>query len=99
MVGSSVSLKKGVRKVLVEAGWPRVPRDGFIRGGGLAVGTIQHLGMKRANEDLRLLLDPDGTPLWVIEHKNQGHLEVRESNLRSHIAILLTDSRLSTRHP
>jgi len=99
MVGTSLSLKKGVRVLLVEAGWPRVPRDGFIRGGGLALGNIQHLGMKRANEELRLLLEPGGSPLWIVENQNQGHSEVRESDLRNHIAILLADSRISPAHP
>src|SRR6185295_15682656 len=36
MVGTLLSLGSGVRRVLVEIGWPRTPRDGFIRGGGLA---------------------------------------------------------------
>ena len=36
MVGRSLSLGSGVRMLLVEVGWPRTPRDGFIRGGGLA---------------------------------------------------------------
>ena len=98
MVGSSVGLKKGVRALLVAAGWPRVPQDGFIRGGGLALGNVQHLGMKRANEELRLLLDPHGAPLWVVENKIEGHSQIRESDLRSHIAILLADSRTSRRH-
>lgn len=94
MVGSGLSLRKGVRVLLVEAGWPRTPRDGFIRGGGLALGNIQHLGMKRANKELRLLLDPAGSPLWVTENKIEGHADVRESDLRNHIAILLEDSRV-----
>src|SRR2546422_9990375 len=31
MVGSRLSLRNGVRMVSVETGWPRTPRDGFIR--------------------------------------------------------------------
>lgn len=45
MVGSRLSLERGVRMLLVEVGWPRTPRDGFIRGGGLACGNIKHLGI------------------------------------------------------
>lgn len=98
MVGSSLSFKKGVRVLMVEAGWPRIPVDGFIRGGGLAMGSIQHLGMKRANEELRLLLDAGGAPLWVVENKVEGHSQIHESDLQSHIVILLADSRVSPRH-
>src|SRR5687767_6521946 len=33
MVGTLLTLTNGVRTLYVEAGWPRVPRDGFVRGG------------------------------------------------------------------
>src|SRR6185295_6214819 len=36
MVGHVITFKNGVRTLYVEAGWPRVPRDGVVRGGGLA---------------------------------------------------------------
>lgn len=99
MVGSSVSLKKGVRVLLIEAGWPRIPRDGFIRGGGLALASIQHLGIKSVSSSLRLLLNPDGSPCWVVEKKIEGHSEIHEADLRNHIGILLDDSRIRTSHP
>ena len=98
MVGSSVSLKKGVRMLLVEAGWPRTPRDGFIRGGGLALANILHKGFKSANQQLRLLLNPDGSPGWVVENKIDGHTPIHETDLRNHIAIFLDDSRVRSLH-
>src|SRR6185503_21326288 len=70
MVGSLLSLGSGVRKVLVEIGWPRTPRDGFIRGGGLACGNIRHVGIKPANEELRLIMNSAGTPVWIVLDKH-----------------------------
>ncbi|MET0625016.1 MAG: hypothetical protein ABW250_18865, partial [Pyrinomonadaceae bacterium] len=32
MVGARLALKRGVRQLTVEAGWPRAPRDGIVRG-------------------------------------------------------------------
>jgi len=99
MVGSSVSLKKGVRMLLIEVGWPRIPGDGFIRGGGLALANIRHKGLKSANQELRLLTNSDGTPSWVVENKIDGHSEIHEGDLRKHIALFLDDSRVRSLHP
>ena len=96
MVGNRVSLGSGVRMLLVEVGWPRLPRDGFIRGGGLACGNIKHLGIKPADEELRLVLSSNGTPSWVVLGKHGSsskHQELHEANVRKHIAMLLDDSR------
>lgn len=96
MVGSCLRLKRGVRTLLVEVGWPRAPRDGFISGGGLAFGHIKHLGIKSKNEELRLVLDPGGTPSWTVERKLNivtEPYELHETNVRHHIEILLNDSR------
>jgi hypothetical protein len=96
MVGSRLSLGSGVRMLLVEVGWPRLPRDGFIRGGGLACSHIKHLGIKPANEELRLILNSNGTPSWVVLGKHGSAVETQElheANVRNHIAILLDNSR------
>jgi hypothetical protein len=93
MVGSRLSLARGVRMLLVEAGWPRTPRDGFIRGGGLACANIKHLGIKSASEPLRLVVDQSGVPRWKAQgHRDEPH-EIHEANIRKHIAILLSDSQ------
>src|SRR6476659_220143 len=36
MVGRLVTLRNGERTLFVEAGWPRLPADGFVKGNGLA---------------------------------------------------------------
>ncbi|MEP6568748.1 MAG: hypothetical protein ABJC10_03155 [Acidobacteriota bacterium] len=93
MVGVCLSLTSGVRKLLVEIGWPRTPRDGFIRGGGLACGNIKHVGIKPANEELRLVLNATSTPSWIVTGKHEDPRELHELNLKDHLAILLDDSR------
>lgn len=94
MVGSRLSLEIGVRILLVEAGWPRAPRDGFIRGGGLACANIKHRGIKSANEELRLIVTSGDAPSWVRLGRGQS-AALHESNIRKHVAILLDDSRRS----
>jgi hypothetical protein len=89
MVGKLLVLRFGVRQLSVEAGWPRSPRDGVVRGGGLASANIRHLGIKAANEVLRLVQSPKGAPSWVVAEKAEGPAELHEKNLRKHIATLL----------
>lgn len=88
MVGSLLTLSSGVRKLSMEAGWPRTPGDGFVRGGGLACGNIKHLGIKSATESLLLVLSDQGVPQWIVR-KRSSQSEVHEATLRNHIAILL----------
>jgi len=85
MVGNLITFTNGVRTLYVEAGWPRVPRDGFVRGGGLACANIRHLGIRTANEELLLTKSSNGKPVW----KSLKHASLHESHLRRHIAILL----------
>ena len=92
MVGSRLSLESGVRILFVEVGWPRLPRDGFIRGGGLACSNIKHFGMKRANEELRLVLNSSGIPCWLVQAKHATPAEpvqLHEENVKNHVAVLL----------
>lgn len=85
MVGHLITFTNGVRTLYVEAGWPRVPRDGFVRGGGLACANIRHLGLKAANEELLLTKSQQGSPVW----KSLKHPSLHESHMRRHIAVLL----------
>ena len=89
MVGRQLNLSHGVRRLLVEVGWPRTPRDGFIRGGGLARAHIKHVGIKPADDLLRLVLNARGTPTWIVEPKHGESRELHEADVRNHVAILL----------
>ena len=99
MVGTCSRFTKGVRTLSVEVGWPRTPPDGFIRGGGLAYANIKHLGIKSANEQLRLTTDSHGVPRWSGHGRAAEPHQIHEANIRDHIAILLNDSRDRARHP
>jgi hypothetical protein len=88
MVGRLLTLSSGVRQLLIEAGWPRVPRDGVVRGGGLARANIRHLGIKSANEALQLVT-AKGVPRWVSLDASGRAKGIYESALRRHIDILL----------
>lgn len=91
MVGRRVALTYGVRQVLVEAGWPRVPRDGIVRGGGLAAAHVRHVGIRRADEELLLSRSAAGAPQWTSITKTPRVFH--ESDIHRHLAVLLD------RHP
>lgn len=67
MQGTLVRLKHGVRSVTIEAGFPRSPQDGFVRGGGLACARISHFGLPKAGEDLMLIRSSEqSAPVWFV---------------------------------
>ena len=87
MVGHLLTLINGVRTLYVEAGWPRTPRDGFVRGGGLASANIRHMGLRDVSQELLLTKTRAGGPSW--KSLSSKPYELHESDLRRHIAILL----------
>lgn len=91
MVGRLVSFANGVRQLLVEAGWPRVPRDGIVRGGGLAAANVRHVGIRQADEELLLSRSSAGSPLWTSVTKKPHAFH--EADIRRHLAILLDRHR------
>lgn len=94
MVGTLLTLSNGVRTLFVEAGWPRTPRDGFVRGGGLACAHIRHMGLASSNEELLLSKTARGTPSWSATTKHSTRVVLHESDIRRHLGILL-----DTHHP
>ena len=86
MVGHLLTLTNGVRTLYVEAGWPRTPRDGIVRGGGLACANVRHMGIKTANQELLLGRSGNGGPAWRLAQHSRAF---READLRHHLAILL----------
>lgn len=55
MAGSLVRIRFGVRSMVIEAGWTRLPSHGFMRGGALAAARIRHFGMPEADDELVLI--------------------------------------------
>jgi hypothetical protein len=91
MVGNKLTLRCGVRALSVESGWPRTPRDGFIRGGGLARANLRHFGRKRFDVELLLARSSAGTPQWLLMQKSGEQILLTENHLRDHISILLSE--------
>src|SRR5262249_7774973 len=58
MVGNELILRRGVRALIIETGWPRTPRDGIVRGDGLACAHLKHLRRARLNGELVLVQYP-----------------------------------------
>jgi hypothetical protein len=87
MVGRLITLTFGVRKLFVEAGWPRVPRDGIVRGGGLAAAQIRHHGLRSLNDELLLARSAAGSPQWTCVTKQR--YTFLEDHIRHHLAVLL----------
>jgi len=89
MVGHELVLTNGVRRLSVEAGWPRTPRDGIVRGLGLACGNIRHFGIRKADQELLLSFSSIGTPSWDVRSEHGQVTSLHESDLRRHLRILL----------
>jgi hypothetical protein len=88
MTGPRLTLTRGLRALTIEAGWPRGPRDGIVRGGGLASALVGHFGDRKAGEEL-LLLPFEGEPRWFIIEKTGARTELLESRVRTHLNRLL----------
>jgi hypothetical protein len=88
MVGARLVLRRGVRALTVEAGWPRAPRDGVVRGGGLASALVGHFGNSRAGEELLLLPAGDAEARWFVLERTGARAELLEERLRHHVAQL-----------
>jgi len=88
MVGPQLIFRGGVRALTIESGWPRAPRDGIVRGNGLACANIKHLGRARMNEELILVSSANGSPQWFVLKDDKRSL-LTQSDLQRHFAILL----------
>lgn len=91
MVGKLLNFNTGVRRLMVEAGWPRMPRDGFVRGGGLASAHIRHFGRRAADEELLLVGAKNGAPRWYVLEKTGERTPLSEERIRHHLDRFLSD--------
>jgi hypothetical protein len=89
MVGRRLVLRAVVRSLTVEAGWPRTPRDGFVRGGGLAFARLSHFGDRAADEELLLVRDGEGAPRWLSLDEDRPRTPFLEERARQHVSLLL----------
>jgi hypothetical protein len=89
MVGRRLMLALGVRVLTVEAGWPRTPRDGIVRGGGLASARITHFGNPPANDELLLMQRAGDAPRWMVLDAAGVRPTLEEARIGQHVAKLL----------
>jgi hypothetical protein len=89
MVGPLLTLRAGVRQLLIEAGWPRTPRDGFVRGGGLACGHIRHFGLRGGDDELLLVRHASQPPQWFILERTGHRSQLTEARMRRHLERFL----------
>jgi len=89
MVGRKLILRAGVRELVVEAGWPRAPQDGIVRGGGLACARVTHFGDRARNAALLLVQSSSGAPQWVVVDEDTGaRAPAHEEHVRRHVVKL-----------
>lgn len=90
MIGTRLVLRVGLRALTIEAGWPRAPADGIVRGGGLANAKVSHFGNSAANDKLLLVrTDKDGAPQWLVLEPIGSRTEFLERCISNHINKLL----------
>ncbi len=86
MVGARLVLRAGIKTLTIEAGYPRAPADGFIRGGGLALANITHFGDKRASQKLMLTRSEHAAPRWFIVEDTDSTLKpFAEADIARHL--------------
>lgn len=86
MVGTQLTFRRGVRALTIESGWPRTPRDGIVRGDGLACANIKHLGRARMNDELVLIRSKTDSPQWFVL-KDDKRSMLDDSFLRHHFSF------------
>ena len=89
MVGKRITLRRGVRALTIESGWPRTPRDGIVKGGGLACANIKHFGRPRLNVELLLIRSSRGVPQWFVQDKHGKKSLLSEETIHAHISALI----------
>lgn len=87
MVGALLALRQGVRCLTLEAGWARIPSDGVMKKGALALARITHFGMPTKTSELRLV-HAQTFPTWL--HGEQTVIDSIE--LRRHFELFLSIS-------
>ena len=89
MVGPLLTFRLGVRSLMVEAGWPRAPGDGIVRGGGLASARIKHFGLRNADEELLLVYAQGQKPQWLTIERTGARTPLLEARINQHLIRFL----------
>ncbi len=90
MVGSLLRYRQGLRNLTIEAGFPRTPADGFVRGNGLACARISHFGFPKQTDELLLARPNNSSPSWYIVSDENTRTEFLTSRIPHHFKTFLT---------
>ncbi len=88
LAGSRFIFRQGVRCLTVEAGWTRIPNDGFMPGGALAAARISHFGMSKHNAEL-LLIRSEDVPKWFVADTDGKRDFFDAESLHRHFRVFL----------
>lgn len=86
--GPALRIRHGVRCLTVEAGWTRVPSDGVMSGGALALARISHFGMPEHTVELHLLVYEE-RPRWFTIGRDGIRVSFEAEDLVGHFSRLL----------
>ncbi len=90
MIGTVFRLRRGVRQLTIEAGWPRAPQHGFVRGNGLARARIKHFGDVAAGAELILSRAENNIPpQWFLLQQTGERAAFSEAHARQHVEQFL----------
>jgi hypothetical protein len=85
LVGTLIEVRQGVRKLRLAVGWTRAPSHGIMQKGALAYARFTHLGMPKANAEIRLIHGTD-LPQWL----SNDDKPVGTEDIAKHLSVLLS---------
>lgn len=86
--GPALRVRQGVRCLTVEAGWTRLPSDGVMHGGALALARISHFGLPEYTTELHLLVYEE-RPRWFTIGRDGIRVSFEAEDLVGHFSRLL----------
>lgn len=94
MIGTRIMVTSGGEFLVFEVGWPRTPKDGIVRGGGLACGLIT--SSRKERRMLLLFRQADGSTRWHEVSRTGSRIkslsEFNEASVNLHIHGLIESS-------
>lgn len=88
VTGPGLRIRHGVRCLTVEAGWTRVPSDGVMGEGALALARLSHFGFPEKTTVLYLLIFEE-RPRWFTIGRDGIRRSFEAEELVQHLQLLI----------
>lgn len=88
--GPALRVRHGVRCLTVEAGWTRLPSDGVMKGGALALARLSHFGRPELTTELHLLVYEE-RPRWFTIGRDGVRVSFEAEDLVGHFRRVTSD--------